>query len=103
MLFFVTEPKKEKTDGGASQNGALSPNGDNNHPSHITQPQGMGMEGASAAGCKPERPSTLGHGKLTRRLLCYHSEHCKYYSNSYFITYFHSISYHNSNIASQRY
>ncbi|CAH1185104.1 unnamed protein product [Phyllotreta striolata] len=59
------EPKKEKTDG-ASQNGALSPNGDT--PSHVTQPPGMESG-------KPERPSTLGHGKLTRRLLFYHSEH----------------------------
>ena len=25
---------------------------------------------------KPERPSSLAPGKLTRRLLCYHSEHC---------------------------
>ncbi|XP_049824116.1 phosphatase and actin regulator 3 isoform X5 [Aethina tumida] len=61
------EPKKEKTDG-AAQNGALSPNGET--PSHVTQPPGMD----SPAG-KPERPSSLGHGKLTRRLLCYHSEH----------------------------
>lgn len=61
-----TEPKKEKTDG-AAQNGALSPNGET--PSHVTQPHGMENVG------KPERPSTLGHGKLTRRLLCYHSEY----------------------------
>ncbi|XP_072392778.1 uncharacterized protein [Diabrotica undecimpunctata] len=62
-----TEPKKEKTDG-AAHNGALSPNGET--PLHVTQPPGM-----ENIGSKPERPSTLGHGKLTRRLLCYHSEH----------------------------
>ncbi|EFA09393.2 hypothetical protein TcasGA2_TC004311 [Tribolium castaneum] len=59
-----TEPKKEKTDG-AAHNGAVSPNGDT--PSQVTQP-------GSEVG-KPERPNTLGHGRLTRRLLCYHSEH----------------------------
>ncbi|XP_018564575.1 phosphatase and actin regulator 4 isoform X2 [Anoplophora glabripennis] len=66
-----TEPKKEKTDG-AAQNGALSPNGDT--PQHAGQPPGA-ME-ATPPSSKPERPSTLGHGKqLTKRLLCYHSEH----------------------------
>ncbi|XP_074031764.1 uncharacterized protein isoform X3 [Leptinotarsa decemlineata] len=62
------EPKKEKTDGTA-QNGALSPNGE--APSHVTQPPGMENQGSG----KPERPNTLMHSKLTRRLLCYHSEH----------------------------
>ncbi|KAF7272629.1 hypothetical protein GWI33_014610 [Rhynchophorus ferrugineus] len=63
------EPKKDKTDGNNSQNGAMSPNGEG--PLHVTQPSNQpGDEGR-----KPERPSTLGHGKLTRRLLCYHSEH----------------------------
>ncbi|XP_045473119.1 phosphatase and actin regulator 4 isoform X2 [Harmonia axyridis] len=57
------EPKKEKTDG-LNQNGALSPSSE--MPMHVQQ---------SAFDEKPERPSTLGHGKLTRRLLCYHSEH----------------------------
>ena len=38
---------------------------------------------ASAVGMgKPERPSSLGGpGKLTRRLLCYHSEHCMSHSS----------------------
>ncbi|CAG9819168.1 unnamed protein product [Phaedon cochleariae] len=63
-----TKPKKEKTDG-AAQNGALSPNGE--PPSQVSQP----LPGMENAGMKLERPSTLGHGKLTRRLLCYHSEH----------------------------
>ncbi|XP_015838579.2 phosphatase and actin regulator 4-B isoform X3 [Tribolium castaneum] len=64
MLTCFKEPKKEKTDG-AAHNGAVSPNGDT--PSQVTQP-------GSEVG-KPERPNTLGHGRLTRRLLCYHSEH----------------------------
>ncbi|XP_071050349.1 phosphatase and actin regulator 3 isoform X2 [Onthophagus taurus] len=59
------EPKKDKTDG-TSQNGTLSPNGD--APSPTMQ---SGCEGIP----KPERPNSLGPGKLTRRLLCYHSEH----------------------------
>jgi len=40
---------------------------------------GGGADPGSAAAVgvgKPERPSTLAPGKLTRRLLCYHSEHC---------------------------
>ncbi|KAK9877083.1 hypothetical protein WA026_016108 [Henosepilachna vigintioctopunctata] len=57
------EPKKEKTDG-LTQNGALSPSCE--MPMHV---QHSGYDE------KPERPNTLGHGKLTRRLLCYHSEH----------------------------
>ncbi|XP_076266504.1 phosphatase and actin regulator 4 isoform X11 [Rhynchophorus ferrugineus] len=66
---IAPEPKKDKTDGNNSQNGAMSPNGEG--PLHVTQPSNQpGDEGR-----KPERPSTLGHGKLTRRLLCYHSEH----------------------------
>ncbi|XP_039292614.1 phosphatase and actin regulator 4 isoform X2 [Nilaparvata lugens] len=35
-------------------------------------PSGGGGDGQ---GARPERPSSLGPGKLTRRLLCYHGEH----------------------------
>lgn len=48
----------------------------------MLSPGGGGSGGADpgsavAVGAgKPERPSTLAPGKLTRRLLCYHSEHC---------------------------
>lgn len=74
LRLAFAEPKKEKTDG-AAQNGALSPNGDT--PQHVGQPPGA-ME-ATPPVAKPERPSSLGHGKqLTKRLLCYHSEHCKF-------------------------
>ncbi|XP_050313227.1 phosphatase and actin regulator 1 isoform X3 [Anthonomus grandis grandis] len=65
------EPKKDKTDGSNAQNGAMSPNGDGHL--QVTQP-GNHQQGGDD-GRKPERPNTLGHGKLTRRLLCYHSEH----------------------------
>lgn len=40
---------------------------------------GGGADPGSAAAVgagKPERPSSLAPGKLTRRLLCYHSDHC---------------------------
>ncbi|XP_048522939.1 phosphatase and actin regulator 4B isoform X2 [Dendroctonus ponderosae] len=65
----LSEPKKDKTDGNNAQNGAMSPNGE--RPLHVAQPTNQSGEDSR----KPERPSTLGHGKLTRRLLCYHSEH----------------------------
>lgn len=39
-----------------------------------------GSVAAVGAG-KLERPSSLGPGKLTRRLLCYHSEHCMSHSS----------------------
>lgn len=81
-ILRLAEPKKEKTDG-AAQNGALSPNGD--PPQHVGQPPGV-ME-ATPPAVKPERPSSLGHGKqLTKRLLCYHSEHCKYGSLVFFLS-----------------
>ncbi|XP_066998331.2 phosphatase and actin regulator 2 isoform X2 [Anabrus simplex] len=57
----ATEPKKDKTE---EANGSLSPEP---LPSPATE---------SGAGSKPERPSSLGAGRLTRRLLCYHSGHC---------------------------
>lgn len=65
-MYLITEPKKDKTDGTA-QNGTLSPSGD--APSPTLQHGGCGDGYA-----KPERPNSLGPGKLTRRLLCYHSE-----------------------------
>ncbi|KAK9718362.1 RPEL repeat [Popillia japonica] len=81
------EPKKDKTDGTA-QNGTLSPSGD--APSPTLQHGGCGDGYAKPSGdapsptlqhggcgdgyAKPERPNSLGPGKLTRRLLCYHSE-----------------------------
>lgn len=72
ILSLNAEPKKEKTDG-AAHNGALSPNEDAfSHQTGQHLPHGLD----STPG-KPERPNTLGHGRLTRRLLCYHSEHCK--------------------------
>lgn len=71
-LIIVAEPKKDKTDGSNNaQNGAMSPNGEG--PLHLSQPTNQSGDDPR----KPERPSSLGHGKLTRRLLCYHSEQCE--------------------------
>nr|CAD7397572.1 unnamed protein product [Timema cristinae] len=62
------EPKKDKTDQQA--NGSISPSGDS-----------PALPPPDATSNKPERPSSLGPGKLTRRLLCYHSEHCMSHSS----------------------
>lgn len=72
-MCFVPEPKKDKTDGATTHNGAVSPNGEN--APHTTQPPCGGDPTLQTN--KLERPNSLGPGKLTRRLLCYHSEHCK--------------------------
>jgi len=52
------ELKKDKCDIGVN-GGCVSPSG----------------EAPALAEPKPERPSSLGPGKLTRRLLCYHNDH----------------------------
>ncbi|EEB19145.1 phosphatase and actin regulator, putative [Pediculus humanus corporis] len=62
----LSEPKKDKTD---QANGSVSINPD----------EGGGQDqvpSVTEAQPKPERPSSLGPGKLTRRLLCYHNDHC---------------------------
>nr|CAD7265763.1 unnamed protein product [Timema shepardi] len=70
LANYVTEaePKKDKTDQQA--NGSISPSGDS-----------PALPPPDATSNKPERPSSLGPGKLTRRLLCYHSEHCMSHSS----------------------
>ncbi|XP_023723053.1 phosphatase and actin regulator 2 isoform X4 [Cryptotermes secundus] len=79
----TTEPKKDKTD---QSNGSISPSSE--PPVGPTLPSpgsggGGGDPGSAAAigAGKLERPSSLGPGKLTRRLLCYHSEHCMSHSS----------------------
>ncbi|XP_044734030.1 phosphatase and actin regulator 4 isoform X2 [Chrysoperla carnea] len=68
-----TEPKKDKTD--QSANGAVSPSTEHSSSS-MGCLRGPGNDANSGAPSnKPERPSTLGPGKITRRLLCYHNEH----------------------------
>jgi phosphatase and actin regulator 4 len=74
------EPKKDKAD---QANGSLSPSSEPPGGPTLLSPGGGGSGGGADSGSaaavgvgKPERPSTLAPGKLTRRLLCYHSEHC---------------------------
>ncbi|XP_030762425.1 phosphatase and actin regulator 3 isoform X3 [Sitophilus oryzae] len=69
----TSEPKKDKTDGSNAQNGSMSPNGETGL--HLSQPSNQGGGGDDGSRKPAERPSSLGHSKLTRRLLCYHSEH----------------------------
>lgn len=70
------EPKKEKTE--QSANGALSPSGEIPNPGFAISGV-VPVSNALSTGDqqKPNRPSSLGaSGKITRRLLCYHSDHC---------------------------
>lgn len=78
---IFSEPKKDKTD---QANGSISPSSDSPGGPTLSSPGGGGGDPGSAAAVgvsKPERPSSLGPGKLTRRLLCYHSEHCMSHSS----------------------
>ena len=75
-----SEPKKDKAD---QANGSVSPSSEPPGGPTLLSPGGGGGGGAADPGSaaavgvgKPERPSSLAPGKLTRRLLCYHSEHC---------------------------
>ncbi|GFG40992.1 hypothetical protein Cfor_12588 [Coptotermes formosanus] len=80
-VVVTTEPKKDKAD---QANGSVSPSSEPPGGPTLLSPGGGGSVGggpdpgsAAAVGVgKPERPSSLAPGKLTRRLLCYHSEHC---------------------------
>ncbi|KAK6625439.1 hypothetical protein RUM43_005737 [Polyplax serrata] len=64
------EPKKDKTD---QANGSVSVSADSGGQAQVPS--------ATEAQPKPERPSSLGPGKLTRRLLCYHNDHCMSHSS----------------------
>lgn len=70
FLLFVAEPKKDKTD---QANGSVSVSADSGGQAQVPS--------ATEAQPKPERPSSLGPGKLTRRLLCYHNDHCMSHSS----------------------
>ena len=73
---LLAELKKDKTD---QANGSISPSSEPPGGPMLPSPGdgGGGSGGGGDSINKPERPSSLGGpGKLTRRLLCYHSEHC---------------------------
>lgn len=79
VVCLFTEPKKEKTD---QSNGTLSPSVEQPLPGAVPCSTALPVSGGGGGGDhKPERPSSLGPGKLTRRLLCYHSEHCKLHTD----------------------
>uniref|UniRef100_A0A1B6CKY1 Phosphatase and actin regulator n=1 Tax=Clastoptera arizonana TaxID=38151 RepID=A0A1B6CKY1_9HEMI len=71
--FHRKKLKKDKTDSSLQQvnGGCISPSGESPPVPSLGPP--------SQENIKPERPSSLGPGKLTRRLLCYHNDH---YSSS---------------------
>lgn len=77
FLTFL-EPKKDKTE---QANGSISPSSDPPEGPALSSPGGDPSSAAGVGVSKPERPSSLGPGKLTRRLLCYHSEHCMSHSS----------------------
>lgn len=64
--MFYTELKKDKCELGVN-GGCVSPNGGEPPPAPSLGPP---------PDTRIERPSSLGPGKLTRRLLCYHNDHC---------------------------
>lgn len=95
FLCLPTEPRKEKTDtssGGGGGGSALSPSGADQRDGdrHGTlSSAGAGSSSSSGGGAnsslnaggqtpKLERPNTLGQpNKLSRRVICYHGEHCE--------------------------
>lgn len=83
FFFFILETKKEKADG-INRNLSITSEEQANFTSTLPPPGGGNNLCPSSAGSgetyiKPERPSTLAPaGKLNRRLICYHSEHCKF-------------------------
>lgn len=69
-FIFVSELKKDKTELSLQQanGGCVSPSGEPPPAPSLALPP-------TQENSKPERPSSLGPGKLTRRLLCYHNDH----------------------------
>lgn len=73
------EPRKEKTDVNATGNGTLSPNNEQQCQGTLLPPPGGGGGGGHCeSSMKPERPNSLGPNKLSRRIICYHGDHCKF-------------------------
>lgn len=87
FLFLFTEPRKEKTDvscsgGGGGVNGgnnALSPNNEQGCQGGLMQQGSGGLNNHHLSTPKLERPNSLGgSNKISRRIVCYHGDHCKY-------------------------
>lgn len=83
--LYFTEPRKEKTDANTGGNGALSSNAEHQSEGPLLPPPGGGGHCIGGSGSnnidslhnKPERPNSLGPGKISRRFVCYHNDHCK--------------------------
>lgn len=95
FLNFSTEPRKEKTDvsnsssggNGNAGNNALSPNSEQSCQGSLLPPPGSGSLNNHLSTPKLERPNSLGGtNKISRRVICYRGDHCKY---------FHTILFHN--------
>lgn len=88
FLFLFIEPRKEKTDvscsggGGGGVNGgnnALSPNNEQGCQGGLMQQGSGGLNNHHLSTPKLERPNSLGgSNKISRRIVCYHGDHCKY-------------------------
>lgn len=72
LLLFFAEPRKEKTDVSSGGNGALSPSSEQSCQGSGQPPPGGGNQTP-----KLERPNSLGQNKISRRIICYHGDHCK--------------------------
>lgn len=79
IFDFIVEPRKEKTDvtcGGGSNN-TLSPSNEQPCQGALLPPPGGGL-GNHLSTPKLERPNSLsGANKISRRVICYHGDHCK--------------------------
>lgn len=85
LLPVLPEPRKEKTDvscsGGGGVNGgnnALSPNNEQGCQGALMQQGSGGLNNHHLSTPKLERPNSLGgSNKISRRIVCYHGDHCK--------------------------
>lgn len=72
LFILFTEPRKEKTDVSSGGNGTLSPSNEQSSQGSLL-PSGGGNQTP-----KLERPNSLGQNKVSRRILCYHGDHCMF-------------------------
>lgn len=87
FIFLISEPRKEKTDvssssGGSSNstNSVLSPNNEQSCQGALLPPPGGGLNNHLSTP-KLERPNSLGgSNKISRRVICYRGDHCKFFS-----------------------
>lgn len=73
---FNLEPRKEKTEYLSGNNGMLSPS--NEQPSQGALLQISGNNETNNSTPKLERPNSLMANKMSRRVICYHDDECKW-------------------------